>query len=54
MSHTIQKDWELLAVVQDGNLKKNRNTKNVKVQEKQKASQDVGIQREIKSCDLVA
>lgn len=43
MSHNVQKDWELLAVVGDGNLKKNRNTENVNEQE---APQGAGIEGE--------
>lgn len=55
MSHNIQKDWELLAVVGDGNLKENRNTKNVNVQAETGGTTGCWYQeREIQSCDLAA
>lgn len=55
MSHNVQKDWELLAVEGDGNLQKNRNTKNVNEQAETGGTTGCWYrEREIKTSDLAA
>lgn len=50
MSHNVQKDCELLTVVGDGNLKKNRNKTGTPrmstSRQKQELPQGAGIERE--------